>query len=472
MNIQNNYAYCHHAQKTLSFAKNQNVINIPFDNNDDFYNQIHIYSDDNAKKIPNNYFAPIHKPTEIDIRNRQLEEKYGIKSDIKSLKLLDRIEKSIEDFCEINNDRNLFKKNKCRLIISESPLNDNNTLFQPIITPEDNEFEIVYNANYNIDKLTDNTNIMYDFGNLGANNPNYLFYKSLGNFLEFSNNPQMYTANINNPPLLFDNLTERQKNKLLKVAACHKNFINDWKANYIASKMSGQYLPKWCDDNFKSLAGNTNLKFPQSQYPVSKYRSNFNFSSINEAEQYLNKKYKITAQFNNLDYANACVNAVEALTKAIGNKNAFKDLEIVTTTDDYSPDSNEVARVANFSNNYREKKLYINAYKNASDSDYSKSYDAGASANKSLNGLFTHELAHILDKNFNDKIEYATISREGLSFNEQGKTMVSKVSAYACDNPAEFLAEYVAGRMDGHKYPQGVNALFNVLWGGPKINFP
>ena len=126
-----------------------------------------------------------------------------------------------------------------------------------------------------------------------------------------------------------------------------------------------------------------------------------------------------------------------------------------------------------FKTDFSKPKLFINEYKNATNSDFIDSFNRGKTASNNLKtGLFIHELAHILDQKINNEHKYATVLRSGLNFNDMVQRIAAKVSNYATYSVDEFLAEYVAGRMDGHKYAEGVNSLFYILWGGPQINFP
>ena len=103
------------------------------------------------------------------------------------------------------------------------------------------------------------------------------------------------------------------------------------------------------------------------------------------------------------------------------------------------------------------------------------SYNNGELASdKVKNSLFMHELVHWLNgKDLPE--EYVSTVHRAIKFSDEqgsGRYAATKVSSYAYEDPEEFLAEYVSGRMDGHKYPKITNLLFERLWKGPHLTFP
>ena len=84
----------------------------------------------------------------------------------------------------------------------------------------------------------------------------------------------------------------------------------------------------------------------------------------------------------------------------------------------------------------------------------------------SLKGLIQHELGHILH-GMNAPLEYTTTT---LPDTKEKEKIRGEVSEYAKTNGAEFVAEYIAGRISGKKYSQKANRLYKE-YGGAEI-FP
>lgn len=85
-----------------------------------------------------------------------------------------------------------------------------------------------------------------------------------------------------------------------------------------------------------------------------------------------------------------------------------------------------------------------------------------------------HELCHWLDFKGNPQ-KYSSVEidfKNGFRYyNDFGKSITAKVSAYATKSPAEFCAKYICGRINGLKFPNATNKEFLERWNGPILNF-
>lgn len=48
------------------------------------------------------------------------------------------------------------------------------------------------------------------------------------------------------------------------------------------------------------------------------------------------------------------------------------------------------------------------------------------------------------------------------------ENIINNVGRYAKENMVEFVAEYIAGKMNGREYPKDIDALYQK-WGGPQL---
>ena len=192
-----------------------------------------------------------------------------------------------------------------------------------------------------------------------------------------------------------------------------------------------------------------------------------NFNSVNEARKYL-KLYGIEAEFHNLKCANLTVDAIDDFIEINDNPRMFNGLVIKSKID---PNPNVSASVANYYDFYTNEISSSILYFNKSyDWDRHKlkmvkNYSSGHNPSIEEKSTIYHELAHWLDFQARPEDYTKCFHEYGDKFkmNDYGKRITGKVSAYAKTNPIEFIAEYVAGRMNGYDYPKEVKGCIKSL---------
>ena len=435
--------------------------NVNFYNNTDKVSKYNIFNNSQTDVFQS--FGSISKKTaNIKQKNIELKTKYGIKSDIKNPKILNNIETAINDFCRINNNKKLFEG----LETSERELNPNQ-IYQTEINPFSKKMKLYFNSNFNWDNISDYTKERYDIALNGSKNPNYPMYKALGSFITFNNAPLNYINNKNVKPA---------DTPLLKIRRfCNSNNVTDFSINYIASNMSGEYLPKVLDKYYKQIDGNYPLKFPEVNIK-NKPETEFKFNDLNKAGEFLLKEYGIETNFNNLTFANECILAVEELTNAMNDKNIFNGLRIITTPVKFNRGENVPMKTC-FFHQKQDAVICVNPNYDVktAKNELQKTFDNGILAsNKIKNSFFIHEFAHWLDFKGNPQKFYdemSDIENGKLKSSDEDKQIMGRVSFYAAEDPHEFCAEYISGRLDGNTYPEVTNKKFKELWKGKEINF-
>lgn len=437
------------------------------------------------KKQEVNNIVNFYDETGILPGNKKLESLYGIKSEIKNPELLKKVEKVISEFCEINDNNNLFNKKAAELTINEEPLENGSVYHMDI---DNDKYTLTFNSLHdwnsdtsgkNDNNVASRTKRQYNAALVGSDNPNYYLYSSLGDFLFFNEKPNRYLYNNNYggfPEVLKDNFGNNDNKTVLKLQRlCRVNDINIWNKSYIGSKMSGEQLPQILDTYFKQLSDNLNLKFPEVKSTTQKQSSVF--LSTKKVQECLKKEYGIEADIKDMRYANNCLNAVKELTNAAGDKNIFKGLVIRTNAKDFTDYENRINVSGKTWRNFELGKSIISLNPKVmeeAEESLKITYNKGELASDKIkNSIFIHEMAHWLNSK-NVPLEYGSTIIHSIKFNNDydAGNIAGRVSTYAADSPEEFCAEYVSGRMDGHKYPEITNKLFEKLWNGPKLNFP
>ena len=398
-----------------------------------------------------------------DVINEKLQNVYGIKSDIKDERILKNILPAIEDFCKINNDKELFKG----LNIGEYYDEDNKNIFECNSNWQTEDFEINFNKNFDWDNIAKFTKNEYDSANCGSNNEKYYIYQALGYYLNFKHSPYDYSLNsitkINE---------DKEKFSLYSKMSNSKN-LSGFNAAFIATKMCKEPTPKILEDIYVENGGNTDLIFPASKPAVPTKIRSFNFETTKEASKYLYEQYGIRALFHNLTYANACCEAVNDMAGACRDKNIFRGLDIIHQN--FGENSKDLAYTQ--TDNFGYSRIVVNSSSKFSNTHAieNSNFDLGWFATNDIkNSVFIHELAHYLDFKGNPE-DYRNrhyMAKSGIVPNAEEKKAMSKVSRYATTDTLEFCAEYVEGRMSGQQYPKIVDKIFEDLWNGPKFNYP
>ena len=62
-------------------------------------------------------------------------------------------------------------------------------------------------------------------------------------------------------------------------------------------------------------------------------------------------------------------------------------------------------------------------------------------------------------------IKYNQNNPDKAELSDYEKNIFGRVSNYASTSPLEFVAEYIAARMNGTKFPKAVNDQYQILYG-------
>ena len=491
---ENSFAYKNKQNQENIIAKeNNNTLTIPDDYGRNNYGFDYYVS--NPIKLSDT------KPlTEVDKINKTLETKYGIKSDIKNPELLKAIHSVVKDFCNINENDDLFKNGQYRLVLNEKPLRYKN-FSKRSFQLNDDEFKISYNSNINncIEKNNNETQTNYDNGLINTNNPNYYLYYDMAKFLvntypdlqlNFADGEENSICTL--PNISVDDYGTNLRTIFLKLT--HNTNMEEIPIRYIASKMCKVPMSKYIDN---LIGNNLELKFPETndkQIHVEEVSQ----KELKEIEKELKNTYGINVNFNgNTAYAKAILLSVKNLTKAANDNKIFNGLTIKLFNFGNKNNSGFCEEIENSGEFYV---AFNSAFKDTKSLENikQKTYAAGiVSTNNIVHTSVTHELAHWLQWNRPKKYHYNCVDK-GIQFiNKYNKdnndvidtkynynsmkqnsavsltlSAAAKVSAYATEDAGEFCSEYVAGRMDGKKYPKVTDELFETLWRGPKLNFP
>ncbi len=449
------------------------------------------------------------KKSEADKINEVLESKYGIKSDIKNLDILKPLNNVIKDFCNINKNNDLFRSDKYKLVLSEKSfvnklenekkIKDKKNLIDIRLNNGNKEFQILFNQNINNWKEEDNREIKERYNSclISTDNPNYNLYRVLTSFLLCKNNYQSgqiiynVTKARNNGK---SNNTDNVRTSLLKLTLDSRSgsIMN----SYIVSKMCRVPTSKFIDKLYEQLSGNKiNLKFPEIKEEQVHIKE-ASFEELDEITNKLKHTYGINVDFKgNTTYAKPILLSVESLTKAANNKNLFNGLNIEVDKKYFN--SNKVSGKCISDTQTGKRFVAFNPGLDLEglEKETRLAYEDGLiAANNIVHSSITHELAHWLQWGANDNFPYPIID-QGIQFinkYEDGTVdtkdcykstkqdcieslsllAAAKVSNYAATDAGEFCSEYIAGKMDGKKYPKITDILFETLYRGPKLNFP
>ena len=524
INLKSNFEYSNYTnfgskkkKKKVSCQKNEKTIQ---ENKQDIKNQENTIAEDNSTLVvPSDYGRRTYgfdyyvsnptklsdtKPlTEVDEINKTLETKYGIKSDIKNPELLKAIHSAVKDFCDVNETDDLFKNGEYKLVLQEERF-DNKQLFRFPTQTYNYEYRMYYNSNVD-NWMQQNRNEIKDSYNkalINTDNPNYTLYMHLTNFLLSTHKipPNQVTGNI---VCYNDNQYVKYKNKDIRKTFLKLTHISESYAmtgEYIVNKMLRIPVPKYCDKVFPFLSNKINLKFPQIEEKQVHIRE-AKREELTKIKEILKDKYGINADFKgNTTYANAILSSVESLTKAAKDNNIFNglDIEIDKKYFEGGDEYNTSGKCIEDKKNEGRFFIAFNPYLNLKmlEEGKNESYKQGEVAtNNIVHASITHELAHWLQWNCPNNYPYNCIDK-GIQFinryNNNGcidtkdcynstdqryincfnLSAAVKVSLYAIEDAGEFCSEYVAGKMDGKKYPKMTDELFKTLWRGPKLNFP
>lgn len=389
------------------------------------------------------------------ILNSKLKSIYGINSSIEDKKLLGKIYSAVQEFCRINQDDKLFQNLK----ISTDKIYTGDLSRTSKIG---GTYEITFNKDTDWKNIGSITEDLFQKGKIGSKNPDYLFYKDLGDFINFSQTPKTYRE--------CRLMAYEGENMTLPFRLCNNTNVGEFNAHVIASKMCKEALPRDIEAYFRKNTGNMSLKFPES-IPKFLEGSKISFKTIDEAAAFL-RQYGIKAEFSDIKQANCCAQAVEDLIQAAGSKDIFNGLKIINSPDSFKESGKTVAKFdfnyETFENNI---KLNPNIDWQNSENMMTEDFNIMFHPTTRLKDYFTHELSHFLDFNGNPE-KFLKMENEFGRFNKSGLFITSKVSDYATEHPAEFCAEYICGKMAGIEYPEVTDKLFQQFWNGCKLNFP
>ncbi len=394
--------------------------------------------------------------------NKSLKDVYGIDSKLTSLPLAKKISTAIENFCSVNKKKDLFKGLELNCEIGPNP----NEMLTRNYNVQTGKYKITFNKKSDFKNLDEIIQDAYNNGEVPSNDPNILFYRELGHFLNFKNNPIAY--NITTGRYFCNN------SELISFKLSNSSNIADFNANYIAGRMSGQTYPKILQTYFEENLGNTNVRFPKPNTSKFNPGSTHKFTKISDVQKYLLDNYGIEAEFMTTQQANYFAGAVDDMCKMTGDKTCFNGLKI---TKDFNTNNLTTQMRTRWNYDTGEASMTINpAFDWKQEAKKAEiDFNAGYHPTKNPKDRYRHELAHWLDFKGNP-VKYGQTEIKFLngneSFNEYGKVVTSKVSTYATKTPAEFCAEYIIGRYNGEKYPKCVNKLFTQFWNGPEIKFP
>ena len=426
-------------------------------NNKENSSNIIEFSKNSSNAIKNNALSLINfkggEELKISDIVEKLKKEYKIDANFETLDTASLTLEAIEDFVKLNN-KDMFEGLK--IIPSERNCwtwdTGANTGKKEFVLRLDNKTK---------EEFKEYTKLNYDACYFGSNNPKYELYRHLGEFLNFNYNPYAYTSFSKNVKFsqILDDIAG-------KIGLCASENLAAFNSNYIASRMCGVDVPTAAKKCYKDLMG-ADLNFPPAKLTRNSFKNIHNFNSVDEASEYL-KQYGVTAEFHNLKCANLTIEAIEDFIEINDNPKMFDGLIIKSNID---PNPNVSACVASCFDFQRNEITSSVFYFNKSyDWDRHKlkmvkNYSAGHNPSIEEKTTIYHELAHWLD--FQSRPEnYTTCFHEygdRFKMNDYGKRITGKVSAYAKTNPIEFIAEYVAGRMNGYDYPTEVKECIQKL---------
>lgn len=380
---------------------------------------------------------------------KKLKKEYGINAEFENVEIAKITYDCIKDFCKINNS-NIFEG-----LVIKSYKEENDTIKKINFNKENKTFELHLNNALTLENIKKISSKKYDNCDIVSNNPKCEFYEGLGEFLYFKENPRSYSREFNRMLLvLHEQLLEQfdynSKNSSKKIVG-----------SFIASKMCKETSNPGLKSLYKLLDGpSVNLPETKQIKPLSDKK--FNFNTIKEAVEYL-KKYGIKADFDNLICANLAVGAIEDFIVVSKHQDLFRGLTIKYAKHNDEKSTGYVAASYNHDCHFIDD-LYIcfNSlydWQNHAQNSIEK-YEDGRWASSNPKNSFYHELSHWLDVKHNPKKAYCPDIDNNDNDENKIKKIQGKVSGYSQVSTMEFIAEYITGKMCGHKYPKSVDELY------------
>ena len=457
------FIYPNHINSTQNILCTPKKYAIPFSNNTEISSNFD-YAIKSAVIPSINFKSTTNTKSANDI-NKILTTEYGIKSTLTNPDVAKLFLASVEDFVKLNN-KNMFEG----LILSD--LTDDNNIYKYKHSINTNSFEISFQKNLNENDIIKKTQNSYEKNFIATNDKKYLFYKSLGSFLCFKENPFSYNYKTQRRAIGGDKLIASRK---LGIHATEN--YSEYNANYIAAKMCKLPTTQKMDDIYEDLIG-ADINFPKPNNTEIK-GTEFSFQSVQEAQDYL-KQYNIKAKFYDTNMANLTVSAIEDFIKANG-KNIFDGLEITYISDKESWDGATYRDFDDVKNKIIKSYIVLNIACNWKKTDKlsQKEYQCNYSSSNNPKSTIYHELAHWLHFHNNPLKYYIQTKKYSNTYNnknntklltEYEKNIFGRVSDYATSSPLEFVAEYISARMSGYSFPETINNKFKTIYG--KGNIP
>lgn len=185
------------------------------------------------------------------------------------------------------------------------------------------------------------------------------------------------------------------------------------------------------------------------------------FLTKEDAAKYFKKEYGIDAQFINLKEAHLLKDAIDdfaILDYKEKGKKLFDGLKIGIGKYNHKT----IAHMEYWDEKDRDSKINFNKFYNWQnlEVDLKNDYESDFHPTKKVRQYFHHELGHWLHFQNAPKLfdEYS-------NFSQEEKKIASLVSEYATEDKTEFVAEYIAGRMNGETYPDEVDSLYQKYKG-------
>lgn len=221
----------------------------------------------------------------------------------------------------------------------------------------------------------------------------------------------------------------------------------------------------------------------------------FNFSSLEEAKEYFLEKYGINADFKNLSQAILLKQAVETYTplnyqgkgerlfeglnvkSAKMGKDTFAivqqhfscvDKDDEEKIKEYEVDPNS-ENVVDFMGKYlimEDQTLYFNENADIDNKRIRTEYHSGFHPVYHQKGYLVHELAHWL--HYNNSARHAFMANEKDLTDDEKYIIRKNIGGYAARNFDEFIAEYIAARLDGVEFSKDIDDLYKSL-GAPEL---
>lgn len=445
MKITNIPNYCIEANRSAKSVEKQEQ------STNDYYTQ---FSSATSNAIKNNAISSINfkgKNDEIQDIITKLKNEYGIEATFTNLYTAQTLLECVEDFVKLNN-KDIFQGLKI-----DTFAENKNYMWSTSANYDNKKFTLRLNNFKSEQEVKELAKSEYDKCLIPANDEKYYFYEGLAGFLNFNYNVSAYFNNLNSKTNQFSDAILKCARKISNGATISFERFND---AYIASRMCGVEIPISAKKFFLERCG-SDVNLPPTKIIKSQFSEKSNFTSVEEATEHL-KQYGIDAEFVNLLGANLMVSAIEDFIQINNNPEMFKGLKIRVNKSD-----NNTYGSVRTSYDYDNHKINYSVLELNSAYDWNRhkkrtwdSYNSGHYASADEKYSMYHELAHWL--HFHDSPENYSRTSDKFKYgevhvNDYGKRVFGKVSGYAQKSSLEFIAEYIAARMCGHKFPESVN---------------